>query len=59
MKQKLDCTTDTNEYEVCGHRSSFLGILPIVLPLADHLVRQLIDYKAFDIQLAFSNLELN
>jgi len=24
LKKKLDCPTVANEYEVCGHRSSFL-----------------------------------
>lgn len=59
MKQKLDFSTISNEDGLGGYTSSFLGISPLVLPLADHLVRQLVDYQAFDAQLAFSNLDLN
>lgn len=59
MKEKLDFSTISNEDGLGGYASSFLSISPLVLPLADHLVRQLVDYQAFDAQLAFSNLDLN
>ena len=59
MKEKLDYSTVANEDGVGGHSSSFIESSPFVLPLADHLVRQLIDYQAFDAQLAFSSFKLN
>ena len=59
MKEKLDYSTVADENEVGGHSSSFIEISPFVLPFADHLVRQLIDYQAFDAHLAFSSLKLN
>ena len=59
MKQNLHRDIIVKESRLTVATSSILSISPLVVPLEEYLVQEMVDYQAFDTQLAIRNLDLN